>query len=364
MTESNSKSITYKDSGVDIDAGEEMVGRIKSMVKDTHIPGVLDNFGSFAGLFQLAKSNRTGRELKNPVLAACTDGVGTKLAVAFAMNKIDTVGIDLVAMSVNDLICGGAEPLIFLDYLAVGKLEPARMAEIVKGIADGCKASGCALIGGETAEMPSFYKPDEFDMAGFAVGIVDKDEIIEGQNAAAGDVILGIASDGIHSNGYGLARRVLLDGDNAPGKDACPPILDGQSIGEAMLVPTRLYVDPIMKLIGELHSDNARPIHAMAHITGGGIEGNIPRVLPDGLTVKIDRNSWPNLPLFELVARLGPVDQSEMFRVFNMGIGYAVVVSPEAADDALRILNEAGETCYRIGEVVAGDEVLWADEEE
>lgn len=350
-------SITYKQAGVDIDAGDEMVDLIKPMVRSTFSPRVMDNFGSFAGLFRLDFGEKLfKKKYKDPVLAACTDGVGTKLMIAFNMGVLNTVGIDLVAMNVNDLICGGAEPLFFLDYLGVGKLDPKKMAEIVSGIVDGCKQSGCSLIGGETAEMPSFYKPEEFDMAGFAVGVVERSRIIDGSKAKAGDVVIGVASNGVHSNGYGLARRVLLEIAGYKLTDK-PEELEGCSVGEELLKPTRIYVQPILKLLD--HYESAMPIKAMAHITGGGLPGNVPRVLPKGLTVRIKRDSWPISPVFKLIAKKGPVDMGEMFRVFNMGIGYVVIVSPRYARSVMAQLSECGERCHQIGKVVKGSELQW-----
>jgi len=351
------KSITYKQAGVDIDAGDEMVDLIKPMVRSTFSPRVMDNFGSFAGLFRLDFGEKLfKKKYKDPVLAACTDGVGTKLMIAFGMGVLNTVGIDLVAMNVNDLICGGAEPLFFLDYLGVGRLDPKKMAEIVSGITDGCRQSNCSLIGGETAEMPSFYKPDEFDMAGFAVGVVERSRIIDGGRAKAGDVVIGLAGNGVHSNGYGLARRVLLEIAGYKLSDK-PEELEGCSIGEELLKPTRIYVQPILRLLD--HYESTMPVKAMAHITGGGLPGNVPRVLPKGLTVRIKRDSWPIPPVFKLIAKKGPVDMSEMFRVFNMGIGYVVIVSPRYARSVMAQLSECGERCYQIGKVVKGGELQW-----
>ncbi len=357
MAGENKKSVTYKQAGVDIDAGEAMVDLIKPMVQATHTPRVLDNFGSFAGLFSLDFGEKLfKRQYKDPVLAACTDGVGTKLKIAFMTDKLDTVGIDLVAMSVNDLICGGAEPLFFLDYLAVGKLLPRRMAEIVKGIADGCKQSGCALLGGETAEMPSFYKAKEFDMAGFAVGVAERSRIIDGSDAKPGDVAIGLASDGIHSNGYGLARHVLLNIAKYKLADR-PDELEGASVGEELLQPTRIYVKPILDVLKKYKVK--RPVKAMAHITGGGLPGNLPRVLPKGLTVRIKRDSWPVPPIFKLIAKKGPVDSLEMSRVFNMGVGFVIIVAPSFAKSIMNQLQRAGERCWILGKVKRGATIQW-----
>jgi phosphoribosylformylglycinamidine cyclo-ligase len=347
-----SQPITYKQAGVDIEAGDAMVNLIKPMVQATHNPRVMDNFGGFAGLFRLDFGEKLFRkQYRDPVLAACTDGVGTKLKIAFMMNKLDTVGIDLVAMSVNDLVCGGAEPLFFLDYLATGKLDPKRMAEIVKGITDGCKQSACALLGGETAEMPSFYKPKEFDLAGFAVGVVERKRIVDGHTAEPGDVAIGLASDGLHSNGFGLARRVLLDIAGYKLTDQ-PVELGGASVGEEMLRPTKIYVKPVLDVLQ--YYKVKRPVKAMAHITGGGLPGNLPRVLPDGLTVRIKQNAWPVPPIFSLIARKGPVDSIEMKRVFNMGVGYVMIVAPSFARSILSRLRRNHQRAWIIGKVKKG----------
>ena len=358
MAQEPSNTVTYKQAGVDIDAGEAMVRLIKPMVQSTHSPRVLDNFGSFAGLFRLDFDEELfARKYRDPVLAACTDGVGTKLKIAFLTGKLDTVGIDLVAMSVNDLLCGGVEPLFFLDYLAVGKLDPERMAAIVRGVVDGCKQAGCALIGGETAEMPSFYKPREFDMAGFAVGVAERSRIVTGENVEPGDIVIGLASNGLHSNGYGLARRALLEIGDLKVDDA-PPALEGATVGEELLRPTRIYVKPVLNVLGRYKVK--RPIKAMAHITGGGLPGNLPRVLPDGLTVRIKKSAWPVPPIFPLIARTGPVDPIEMRRVFNMGIGFVMIVSPVSAGAVMTRLRRLGERCWAIGKVKkGGPELQW-----
>ena len=359
MAAKTGRSLTYKETGVDIDAGDEMVRRIRPLVKRTHTPRVLDNFGAFAGCFSLDYRERLlKRNYRDPVLVACTDGVGTKLKVAFGMKILDTVGIDLVAMSVNDLICCGAEPLFFLDYLAVGKLEPERMAEIVRGISAGCMQSRCALLGGETAEMPDFYKRDEFDMAGFAVGVVERKRIIDGSNAEAGDVAIALASDGLHSNGYGLARRVLLERANY-GFDSRPPLLGGPSVGEEMLRPTRIYVRAVSAVLRNYRVKKV--VKAMAHITGGGLPGNLPRVLPEGLTVRVKRGSWRVPPIFKLIAKRGPVDPVEMMRVFNMGVGFVMIVAPFYANRIMNALARAGERVWVLGKVrKGGPELEWA----
>ena len=359
MGENIKKMLTYKDAGVDIEAGEGMVDLIRPLVKRTLGPRVMGSFGGFAGLFRLDYNEKLfKRNYNDPVLVACTDGVGTKLKVAFAMNKLDTVGIDLVAMSVNDLICCGAEPLFFLDYLAVGKLVPKTMAEIVKGISDGCCQADCALLGGETAEMPDFYKPAEFDMAGFCVGVVERKRLIDGGNVEGGDVAIALASNGLHSNGYGLARQALLGHGRYKVSDR-PAELEGASVGEELLRPTRIYVRSVL---AALHAYRIkRVIKAVANITGGGLAGNIPRVLPEGLALKIKRNSWPVPAIFKLVAAKGPVDPIEMSRVFNMGVGMVMIVSPHFANAIMTRLRRAGERCWILGKVRKGASgVMWA----
>jgi len=354
-----SESITYRDAGVDIEAGEQMVDQIRPLVRRTFTPRVMDHFGGFAGLFRLDYNERLFKQnYREPVLVGCTDGVGTKLKIAFATGRLDTVGIDLVAMNVNDLVCTGAEPLFFLDYLGVGKLSPGKMAEIVKGVADGCLQAGCALLGGETAEMPDFYSPDEFDMAGFAVGVVERRRLIDGGNVEPGDLAVAIASDGLHSNGFGLARRVLLDRAGY-GLDDRPPELEGASVGEEMLRPTRIYVRSVLKVIGVYRVK--RVVRAMAHITGGGLPGNLPRILPDGLTVRIKRDSWHVQPIFKLIAAKGPVDSLEMMRVFNMGVGFVMIVAPAFARPIMNRLRRMGERCWVLGKVrKGGPELIWA----
>jgi len=353
------RPITYKQAGVDIDAGEEMVRRIAPLVKRTYTPRVVDELGGFAGLFSLDFAERLlKRNYKDPVLVACTDGVGTKLKVAIGADKLDSVGIDLVAMSVNDLICVGAEPLFFLDYLAVGQLAPERMVEIVKGISTGCLESNCALLGGETAEMPDFYKPSEFDMAGFAVGVVERDRIIDGGKTRVGDVAIAIASDGLHSNGYGLARRVLLE--RARYKyGSKPPLLGGASVGEEMLRPTKIYVRGVMNVLKKYKIKQV--VKAMAHITGGGLPGNLPRVLPEGLTVRVKRNSWEAPGVFKLIAAKGPVDSIEMMRVFNMGVGFVMIVAPAFVSSVMTELTKTNLRCWVLGKVKkGGPDLQWA----
>jgi len=359
MAARSKNALTYKDAGVDIEAGESMVELIRPLVTRTFNPRVMDTFGSFAGLFRLDYNEDLFKQnYRDPVLVACTDGVGTKLKVAFAMKTLDTVGIDLVAMNVNDLICCGAEPLFFLDYLAVGKLAPQKMARIVKGISDGCCQAGCALLGGETAEMPDFYKPAEFDMAGFCVGVVARKRLIDGQSVEAGDVAIALASSGLHSNGYGLARRALLGRGRYRPTDR-PAELQGASVGEELLRPTRIYVRSVLSV---LHSYRVkRVVKALANITGGGLAGNLPRVLPAGLTVRIKRGSWRVPPVFKLIAAKGPVDPIEMLRVFNMGVGFVMIVSPHFANAIMTRLRRAGELCWVLGKVRKGDPgITWA----
>jgi phosphoribosylformylglycinamidine cyclo-ligase len=339
------KGLTYRDAGVDIDAGDALVERIKGHVKRTMRPEVLTDLGGFAGLCGLPKG------YKNPLLVACTDGVGTKLKLAFLMNKHDTVGVDLVAMNVNDLVVSGAEPLLFLDYFAAGKLEVGVAEQVISGIADGCKQAGCALIGGETAELPGFYADGEYDLAGFCVGVVDKDKVINGSTLEPGDVLLGLASTGFHSNGYSLVRRAFLDvgGMNLAEK---PADLD-VTLGEALLRPTRIYVRALRRLAASGLMKGA------AHITGGGLVDNPTRMIPAGarLKLQIDMRSWPTPPVMAMLARLGNVANEEMRRTFNMGIGMIVAVPAGAADAAQSILELEGEKVFTIGQVARAPDV-------
>lgn len=358
MAKKDSTPVTYKQSGVDIEAGEAMVDRIRPLVQATHSPRVLGGYGGFAGLFGLDYGEQLFRkQYKDPVLAACTDGVGTKLKIAIQTRRLETVGIDLVAMNVNDLVCCGAEPLFFLDYLAVGKLEPERMEDIVRGIARGCQEANCALLGGETAEMPSFYKPREFDMAGFAVGVVERSRIIDGRDIHSGDVVLALGSNGLHSNGYGLARQVLLNIAGYKLTDR-PDELEGRTVGEELLRPTRIYVRSVLDVLRQYKVK--RPIKAITHITGGGLPGNLPRALPEGLTVRIRRDHWPVPPVFQLIARKGPVDHLEMQRVFNMGVGLVMIVAPAFASSIMDRLKRNGERCWQLGTVKRGTTIQWA----
>ena len=343
---------TYRDAGVDIDAGDEFVDRIKPLVRSTFRPEVLTDLGGFGGLFGL----KAGK-YKEPVLVSGTDGVGTKLKIAFLMDKHDTVGIDLVAMCVNDIAVSGAEPLFFLDYFATGKLSVPKAQAVVAGIADGCRQAGCALIGGETAEMPSFYPEGEYDLAGFAVGVVDRHKIIDGRAIVPGDVIIGVASSGLHSNGYSLARRVLFDQARLTVTSRVAEF--DRLLGEELLTPTRVYARQILGLVEQF------PIKGIAHITGGGITENLPRVCPRGVRAQILRSAWPVPPIFDVVHRLGQVDREEMYRVFNMGIGLILVVSPTAVSGVLAQIAVLGEQGWAIGEVVSSPsvepDVIYAD---
>ena len=351
MTKRNKKNITYKAAGVDIESGEALVDNIKSKVQSTHSPRVMGGYGGFAGLFRLDNNKLFAKQYKEPVLASCTDGVGTKLKIAFEMNVFNTIGIDLVAMNVNDLICCGADPLFFLDYLATGKLDPDQMTQAIDGIVKGCDLAGCSLLGGETAEMPGFYENGEFDMAGFSVGVVEKSKNIDGRNIKSGDIVVGLGSSGIHSNGYGLARKVIFDIAKMKITDS-PDLLRGKTVGESMLEPTCIYSKSVIKTIDSYKTKS--PIKAMSHITGGGLAGNVARVIPSGFTVKIENDTWPIPPIFELIAHHGPVDQLEMRRVFNMGIGLVLVVSPRNASSIVAKLSEHGERAFIIGKIKKG----------
>lgn len=337
-------SNAYKQAGVDVEAGYESVRLIKEHVKKTFIDGVLGGIGGFGGLFEIPKG------YENPVLVSGTDGVGTKLRIAFLMDRHDTIGQDCVAMCVNDVACSGAKPLFFLDYLAVGKNYPEKVAQIVKGVSDGCVLAGCALVGGETAEMPGFYPADEYDLAGFSVGIVEKAKITDGQNAKAGDVLVGIASSGIHSNGYSLVRKIFdLNSDKAA--DILHTYSDplGKTIGEELLTPTKIYVKPLLKLIEEVG------IHTVSHITGGGFIENVPRMLPENLRARIHKGTWDVLPIFSLMQEMAGIPERDMYNTFNMGIGMIVAVDPDKAQKAVHVLEEAGEKAYIIGELVPGE---------
>ncbi len=336
------KGLTYAQSGVDIDAGNRMVDLIKPLVRATARPGSDPELGGFGGLFDLKRAG-----FKDPILVAGTDGVGTKVMIAIETGRHETIGIDLVAMSVNDLVVQGAEPLLFLDYFATGKLAPETGAQVVKGIAAGCREAGCALIGGETAEMPGLYKGGDYDLAGFALGAVERDAVLP-RGVAAGDVVLGLASSGLHSNGYSLARKVVEK--SGVRYDAPCPFAPGTTLGEAMLTPTRIYVRSCLAAIRETGG-----VKALAHITGGGFTENIPRVLPEGLAVRVDLARVPEVPLFKWLATTGGIVELEMLRTFNCGIGMVVVVDAAKADAVGAVLTRGGETVTRLGEVVAGE---------
>ncbi len=337
-----SKSDSYAAAGVDITAGYRAVELMKQHIAKTMTKGVCSDVGGFGGLFELDLEGIT-----KPILVSGTDGVGTKLKIAFLMDKHDTVGIDCVAMCVNDIICCGAKPLFFLDYIACGKNVPERIADIVKGVCDGCVQSGAALIGGETAEMPGFYPVDEYDLAGYCTGVVDKAKIIDNSKMKEGDVIIALPSSGVHSNGFSLVRKVF-DVENA---DIKTPLdeLGGKSVGETLLTPTKIYVKPVLALLDKICAKG------ISHITGGGFYENIPRSIPDGLGAKIDKSAVKILPIFELIAKTGNISERDMFNTFNMGVGMSIVVEKEDADAALSILRENGEDAYVIGEIVKSD---------
>ena len=334
-TQSSSKGLSYRDAGVDIDAGDDLVDRIKPLAKKTMREGVLAGIGGFGALFEVPK------RFKEPVLVSGTDGVGTKLRLAFEWNRHDTIGQDLVAMSVNDILVQGAEPLFFLDYFACGKLTVDTAATVVGGIAKGCELSGCALIGGETAEMPGMYPPGEYDLAGFAVGAVEKSKIITGARIVPGDVVLAIGSSGAHSNGYSLVRKIIERAGAKPSDD-----LGGRPLGDVVMAPTEIYVKPLLKLISEID------VKGMAHITGGGLVDNVPRVLPENTQAVLHRDSWQMPDLFRWLQMKGGVADAEMVRVFNCGIGMVVIVSPDQADTAITSLTAQGLKAWTVGEVV------------
>ena len=329
--------ISYKDAGVDVEAGYESVKLIKDDVKRTFRPEVVSDLGGFGGLFSLAKY-----KYEEPILVSGTDGVGTKLKIAFGMNKHDTIGIDCVAMCVNDIVCSGAEPLFFLDYVAVWKNIPAHVATIVKGVSDGCVMAGCALVGGETAEMPGIYTDGEYDLAGFSVGIVDKKEVIDGKKICDGDVLIGLASSGLHSNGFSLVRKLIN-----PTAEKLSQYIDslGKTLGEELITPTKIYVKSILAAKTQIE------IKGISHITGGGFIENIPRIIPETFGVSIAKGSWPILPIFDLLKGLGGLDDAAAFNTFNMGIGMVLVVSQEQAKQSVELFNSLGENAYIIGKV-------------
>ena len=330
--------VTYKDAGVDVERGYEAVRRMKQHVATTFDENVLGGLGSFGGFYSIENE-----KMDKPVLVAGTDGVGTKLKLAFLMDKHDTVGIDCVAMCVNDVVCQGARPLIFLDYIATGYLDPEKVEKIVAGVAEGCRQAGCALIGGETAEMPDFYPAGEYDLAGFTVGLVDREKSISGERVREGDVLVGMASSGVHSNGYSLVRKLVL----TEGRDLNAPVeaFGGKSWGETLLTPTKIYVKPALKACA------AADVHGIAHITGGGFIENIPRILPDGLSAYIDLGTWPVLPVFTELQKLGGLTDRQIYNTFNMGIGMVFAVDASEADAVIAALEACGEQAYRIGEV-------------
>ena len=340
-----SKSDAYAAAGVDITAGYKAVELMKKHIAKTKTAGVCSGVGGFGGLFELDLTGMT-----NPILVSGTDGVGTKLKIAFLMDKHDTVGIDCVAMCVNDVICCGAKPLFFLDYIACGKNVPERIADIVKGVAEGCVQSGCALIGGETAEMPGFYPVDEYDLAGYCTGIVDKSKVIDNTKMVEGDVIIALPSSGVHSNGFSLVRKVF-DVENT---DLKSPIeeLGGKSLGETLITPTRIYVKPVLALMKEVE------IKGISHITGGGFYENIPRSIPDGFCAKVERSAVKVLPIFNYLAKKGNVSERDMFNTFNMGVGMSIVVAKENANKALEILKANGEDAYVIGSIARGEDKI------
>ncbi len=350
----------YRQAGVDVEAGRAFVDKIRGLVDGTRRPEVLGALGGFGGCFELPSGYR------KPVLVSGTDGVGTKLKIAQVLNRHDTVGIDLVAMCVNDVLTLGAEPLFFLDYLATGKLAPEQLAQVVAGVASGCTTSGCALLGGETAEMPGFYAPGEYDLAGFCVGIVEKDQMLDGARVVVGDRLIGLASSGLHSNGFSLVRKVVAEGQREASREKqradrlestngydwneTPELLGGQSLGEALLTPTQLYVKPVLSAL-----KSELDIHGMAHITGGGLPENLPRCLGNGQSAQLLPNSWPVLPVFEWIQSAGAVSLSDMFNTFNMGIGFVVIVPPDQGEAACQHFEREGIAAYEIGEVIAGD---------
>ena len=338
----NKKTVTYLDAGVDVESGNQLIQKIKHRVERTYTPGVLGSLGGFSGLFSLANHS-----MKEPVLVSSTDGVGTKIRFAVLMNEHHQIGQDCVAMSVNDVVAQGAKPLFFLDYIAVGKLNHNHIESLISGISDACEDCGCALIGGETSEMSSFYGDGNYDVAGFAVGIVDKEQCITGETIEVGDIVLGLPSSGLHSNGFSLVRHIILERKQLPLDTYIDEL--GRTIGEEVLEPTKLYVKQILPLV------EAGYVKGMAHITGGSFYDNIPRILPRGMAVTINSNAWPVLPIFKLLQRWGNVEPKEMYHTFNMGIGMVLVVKPEVVESIVALLHEQGEVVYSIGIVTEGD---------
>lgn len=338
----NKKTVTYLDAGVDVESGNQLIQKIKHRVERTYTPGVLGSLGGFSGLFSLANHS-----MKEPVLVSSTDGVGTKIRFAVLMNEHHQIGQDCVAMSVNDVVAQGAKPLFFLDYIAVGKLNHNHIESLISGISDACEDCGCALIGGETSEMSSFYGDGNYDVAGFAVGIVDKEQCITGETIEVGDIVLGLPSSGLHSNGFSLVRHIILERKQLPLDTYIDEL--GRTIGEEVLKPTKLYVKQILPLV------EAGYVKGMAHITGGSFYDNIPRILPRGMAVTINSNAWPVLPIFKLLQRWGNVEPKEMYHTFNMGVGMVLVVKPEVVESTVALLHEQGEVVYSIGIVTEGD---------
>ena len=340
----NSHSESYAAAGVDVTAGYEAVERIKPMVESTYIPGVMGTLGGFGGMFAPDVSG-----MKKPVLVSGTDGVGTKIRLAQLLDKHDTIGIDCVAMCVNDIICGGAAPLFFLDYIACGKNDPVRIAQIVSGVTEGCRQAQCALVGGETAEHPGVMPEDDYDLAGFAVGLADEEKIIDGRRLAAGDALIGLGSTGVHSNGFSLVRKVL-DVEHA---DLTSPREDlgGRSLGEALLAPTRIYVRAVKALLAA-----GVDIHAVSHITGGGFYENVPRMMTEGLTARIDLKSFPRPAIFDVIQKAGSIPERDMYNTFNMGLGMVLALPAAQAQQALEVLSAAGEAAWQVGEVVPGED--------
>lgn len=332
---------SYEESGVNLEAGYEVVSRIKKHVKSTDRPGVMGNIGSFGGMFDLGSLG-----YEHPILVSGTDGVGTKLKIAFASGRHDTIGIDAVAMCVNDVLAQGAQPLIFLDYVAVGKNHPEVVEAIVAGVAEGCRQAGCALVGGETAEMPGMYDEDEYDIAGFTVGAVEKSKLIDCSKVSVGDVLIGLPSSGVHSNGFSLVRKIISD--NSFSYDDTLPETGRLTLGEMLLTPTRIYVKPVLALLKEVD------VHGLAHITGGGFDENIPRILKDGQGVEVEEGSWEILPVFKFLEKYGKVPHREMFNIYNMGIGMVLAVDEKDAAKVVDILNKNGEKATVIGKVVEG----------
>lgn len=335
---------SYEKAGVNLEAGYEVVQRIKKHVASTARPGMMGGIGAFGGMFDLS-----ALRIKEPVLVSGTDGVGTKLKLAFAMDKHDTIGIDAVAMCVNDVLAQGAEPLFFLDYVAVGSNEPAKIEAIVAGVAEGCRQAGCALIGGETAEMPGMYGEGEYDIAGFTCGVVEKSQLIDGTKVRIGDVLVGLASSGVHSNGFSLVRKIIED--NGFELDKVYPELADRPLGEVLLTPTRIYVKSVLEVV------RACDIHGISHITGGGFDENIPRILSQGQGIEITEGTWDILPVFRFLEKYGRIDHREMFNIFNMGIGMVMALDPSQADKALALLQERGERAAVIGRIIAGEGV-------